>query len=94
MNSDSRRPCPPNVMGKDAPMKTIQVKVKPNARVSGLEELSDGSWVARVKAPPVDGKANIELVILIAKHFGVRKAQVSIKSGASGRLKLVRIADF
>lgn len=74
-------------------MKTIRVKVKPNARVGGLEELSDGSWVARVKAPPVDGKANIELVTLIARHFGVRKAQVSIKSGASGRLKLVRIAD-
>ena len=72
-------------------MKTIQVKVKPNARVSELEELSDGSWVARVKTPPVDGKANIELVTLIARHFGVRKAQVSIKSGASGRLKLVRI---
>jgi len=75
-------------------MKTIQVKVKPKARVSGLEELSDGSWVARVKAPPVDGKANIELVTLIARHFGVRKAQVSIKSGASGRLKLVRISDL
>lgn len=75
-------------------MKTIQVKVKPKARVSALEELSDGSWLARVKAPPVDGKANIELVTLIARHFGVSKAQVSIKSGASGRLKLVRIEDF
>ena len=74
-------------------MKTIRVKVKPNARVSELEELSDGSWVARVKAPPVDGKANVELVTLIARHFGVRKVQVSIKSGASGRLKLVRIED-
>ena len=75
-------------------MKTIQVKVKPNSRVCGLEELSDGSWVARVKAPPIDGKANRELVTLIARHFGVRKAQVSIKHGASGRLKLVRIEDF
>ena len=74
-------------------MKTIRVKVKPNARVGGLEQLSDGSWVARVKALPVDGKANIELVTLIARHFGVPKAQVSIRSGASGRLKLVRIED-
>ncbi len=72
-------------------MKTIQVKVKPNSRVCGLVEASDGSWVARVKAPPVDGKANTELLALIARHFGVRKAQVSIRSGASGRLKLVRI---
>jgi hypothetical protein len=74
-------------------MKTIRVKVKPNARVCGLEELSDGSWLARVKASPIDGKANRELVNLIARRFGVRKAQVSIKHGASGRLKLVRIED-
>lgn len=72
-------------------MKTLQVKVKPNARACGLEQLDDGTWVARVKSPPVDGKANAELVALIAKHFGVRKAQVSIRSGASGRMKLVRI---
>lgn len=74
-------------------MKTLRVKVKPNARVSELEEQSDGTWLARVKAPPVDGKANEELVALIAKHFGVRRNQVSIKSGAGGRLKLVQIAD-
>lgn len=74
-------------------MKTLRVKVKPNARVSELEEQSDGTWLARVKAPPVDGKANDELVALIAEHFGVRRNLVSIKSGAGGRLKLVQIAD-
>jgi len=74
-------------------MKTIRIKVKPNARSSGLEKLSDGTWLARVASPPVDGKANEELVRLIAERFSVRKAQVSIKSGASGRLKLVQIAD-
>jgi uncharacterized protein (TIGR00251 family) len=72
-------------------MKTIQVKVRPNARVSALEELSDATWLARIKSPPIDGKANEELLTLIAQHFAVRKAQVLIKSGASGRLKLVQI---
>ena len=72
-------------------MKMLQVKVKPNARACGLEQLDDGTWLARIKSPPVDGKANAELVTLIAQHFGVRKAQVSIKSGASGRMKLIRV---
>ena len=72
-------------------MKTIRVKVKPNARVSELEEMGDGSWLAKLKSPPVDGKANEELVTLVAKHFGCRKSEVSIKSGASGRMKLVQI---
>jgi hypothetical protein len=35
-------------------------------------------WLARLKAPPVDGKANAELVALIAGRFGCRKADVSI----------------
>jgi uncharacterized protein len=39
----------------------------------------------------VDGKANAELVALVAEQFGCRKAAVSIKAGASGRIKLVRI---
>lgn len=74
-------------------MRTLRVKVKPNARVSEIEELSDGSWLVRVKSPPVDGKANEEVVALIAQHFAVRKSQVAIKSGGSGRLKLVQIED-
>ena len=72
-------------------MKTLRVKVKPGSRVAELVELEDGTWLARVKAPPVDGKANAALIELIAKHFGLRKAQVSIKSGASGRMKLVQV---
>ena len=74
-------------------MRTIRVKVKPGSRRSEIEESPDGTWFARVKAPPVDGKANAELAVLVAKCFGVRKAQVSIKSGASGRIKLVQIED-
>ena len=72
-------------------MKTLRVKVKPGARVAELVELEDGTWLARVKAPPVDGKANAALIELVAQHFGLRKAQVSIKSGASARMKLVQL---
>jgi hypothetical protein len=72
-------------------LKTLQVKVKPNARASVLEQLGDGTWLAKIKAQPVDGKANEELIRVIAGHFGVRKAQVTIKSGASGRMKLVQV---
>jgi uncharacterized protein len=73
-------------------VRTIRVKVKPNARVSSLEESAGGGlWQAQLKSPPVNGKANEELVALIAKHFACRKSAVSIKSGASGRVKLVQI---
>ena len=73
--------------------RVIQVRVKPNARVSVLEEKADGTWLAQIKSPPVDGKANEELIALIAKRFGCRKADVSIKAGGAGRLKLVQLEN-
>jgi uncharacterized protein len=69
----------------------LELKVKPNARVSQLVPQPDGTWLAQLKAAPVDGKANAELISLIAAHFGCRKAQVSIRAGAGGRRKLVKI---
>lgn len=69
----------------------LQVKVKPRARVSELSQAPDGTWTAKLKAPPVDGKANKELIALVAEHFHCRKAAVEIKAGASGRMKLVRV---
>jgi uncharacterized protein (TIGR00251 family) len=74
-------------------MKIIQVKVKPNARVAMLEEMGDGTWLARVKSPPAEGKANDELVAMIARQFNRHKSQVSVRTGASGRVKLVNIED-
>jgi hypothetical protein len=71
----------------------IRVKVKPNARASALEEQPEGIWLARLKAPPVDGKANAELIGLVAKRFGCTRSAVSIKSGAGGRMKLVKIVS-
>jgi uncharacterized protein (TIGR00251 family) len=70
----------------------IQVKVKPNSRTSAFEQLEEGTWLARIKSPPVDGKANQELIELVARHFHCAKSAVAIKSGASGRMKLVRIS--
>lgn len=72
-------------------MQTIEVKVKPNSRQSSLELQDDGTWLARIKSPPIDGKANKELISLVADQFGVAKSNVSIRIGASGRLKLITI---
>ena len=69
----------------------IQVRVKPNARSSVLEQSENGEWLAQLKAAPVDGKANEELIALVANRFNCRKSAVSIKSGASGRMKRVQI---
>jgi uncharacterized protein len=70
----------------------LSVKVKPNCRTAALRRQEDGVWAAELKSPPVDGKANAELVRLVAAHFGCARSRVSVKSGASGRTKLIKIA--
>ena len=74
-------------------MKVLAIKVKPNARANALAQQDDGRWIAQIAAPPVDGQANEALIALVAKQFGVRRAQVRIKSGGSGRIKRVQIDD-
>jgi len=69
----------------------LQIKVKPNARASSLTQAHDGTWQAQLKSLPVDGKANEELIALVAAHFSCRKSAVQIRSGASGRMKLVKV---
>lgn len=74
-------------------MSVLMVKAKPNSRVSALTKQDDGTWLAQLKSPPVDGQANAELVALVAREFGCAKSAVSITAGASSKLKRVVIAD-
>jgi uncharacterized protein YggU (UPF0235/DUF167 family) len=67
----------------------LVIKVKPNARASLLTLQDDGTWLALLKSAPVDGKANAELVALVARHFGCAKRDVMIRSGAGARVKHV-----
>jgi uncharacterized protein YggU (UPF0235/DUF167 family) len=70
----------------------LRVKVKPRSRATALTRAADGSWVATLKSAPVDGKANAELVTLVACYFECPKAAISIKSGAAARIKVIRVS--
>ena len=74
-------------------MPILQVRAKPNARVSVLSRQADGTWLAQLKSAPVDGKANAELIDLVAREFGCAKSKVSITSGAGSKLKRVLVPD-
>lgn len=67
------------------------VRVQPRASRSQVQGLLGGALKVRVAAPPVDGAANAAVVEVLAAAFGVRKADVEIVQGLSGRTKRVRI---
>lgn len=71
----------------------IQVRAKPNSRKALVEVQPDGTWLVHVNAPAIDGKANARLIEIIADHCGVRKSAISIRSGATARIKLIEIDD-
>ena len=62
--------------------------------VEGVETLADGRSVlkARVRAAPENGRANAALIALIAATLRIPKSAVSIRAGATGRVKTVFVA--
>jgi hypothetical protein len=69
----------------------LTIRVKPNAKQTSIRQESDGSLTIALKSPPVDGKANQELIQLLAQTYKVPKSAIRIKSGLSSRLKRVEI---
>jgi uncharacterized protein (TIGR00251 family) len=73
---------------------TVRVKVTPRSPRSEIAgQLSDGTLKVRIAAPPERGKANQELIGVLAAHYGVPRDAISIVSGHGTRLKLVKIDD-
>jgi uncharacterized protein len=69
----------------------IRVRVKPRASRSRVLSVRNGLVEVAVAAPPVDGEANAELVAVLASALSLPRRSVEIVSGASGRVKSIRI---
>ncbi len=71
----------------------VQVKVKSQAKQSKIQEIGENQLLVFLKSPPIDGKANQELIKLLAKHYGVSQSAITIKFGLSSRNKLIEIEE-
>lgn len=73
----------------------LRVRVQPRAARSEIVGWrADGTLSVRVTAPPVEGRANAALAVLLAGALDVRPSAVSVEHGVHGRDKLVRIAGL
>jgi len=71
---------------------TIQVHLQPGAKENALVGwMGDGTLKIRIKAKPVEGKANNELVKFLSDELNVPKDQIEITTGAKSRKKLLKI---
>ncbi len=72
----------------------LPVRVIPRAsRNEIVEILSDQTVKIRLKAPPVEGKANEELIKFLSEILDIPKSKIEIVGGKTGRDKLVSILD-
>jgi uncharacterized protein len=69
----------------------LRVRLQPRARRDEVVGEREGRILIRVTAPPVDGRANAALCVLIAKAAGVAPSRVAVVRGQGARDKLVRV---
>ncbi len=72
----------------------IKVLVQPGSRKNEVAGEHAGRIRIRIQAPPVDGKANNYLCAFLAEFLGIKKKQLSIEKGLTGRQKSVIISDI
>jgi uncharacterized protein (TIGR00251 family) len=69
----------------------ILVQVHPGAKRNEILRFENGVWHMKIAAPPLEGKANKELVDFLSEVLDVSKSRISIEKGATSHKKLVAV---
>ena len=69
----------------------LTLHLQPGAKRTQIAGIHGDALRIRIQAPPVEGKANAELVRYLAGAFGVPVRQVTLVRGDSSRHKVLRI---
>ena len=73
---------------------TIEAFVRPRAAKDALAGVHGTGLRAKVRAPPVDGRANRAVEELFADALGVPRAAVRVVTGESSRHKTIRVSGM
>lgn len=72
----------------------LEVQVQPNAGRNAIVAFSENVLRVKIAAPPVEGKANQELIKYLSNLLNIRKSNISIDRGHTGRRKMVTISGI
>jgi uncharacterized protein (TIGR00251 family) len=82
----------PSWLRQEAGALVLELLVQPRASRTRVVGEHDGRLKVQLAAPPVDGEANAALIEFLADALGVRKGDLTILRGETGRRKTVRLA--
>jgi len=71
----------------------IPVRVQPRGSKSEILGVTDGRLKIKTTAPPTDGRANKDVIAMLAREFQAPPSRISLKRGGSGRLKTFVVED-
>ena len=69
----------------------FRVKVIPNSSVSKITEITEEFLKIKLNSPPIEGRANKEVVLLLSKILDVPKTSIEIISGDKNKLKTLSV---
>ena len=73
-------------------MSTLRLRVAPGAKASRWSgAMPDGRFKVKIAAPPIEGRANEELVRFVADSLDLPRRSVRLAHGAGGRDKVVEV---
>ncbi|MDA8326647.1 MAG: DUF167 domain-containing protein [Nitrospiraceae bacterium] len=72
----------------------IKLKVEPRSSRRKVVGLHGDALKVKLTGPPVEGKANEELIEFLSEIFGARKSAIAIVRGGSSKQKAVEIGGF
>jgi len=67
----------------------LNICLIPRARCNQITGLVGNNWNIKIAAPPVNGKANDELINYLSQILRIGKSYISIKRGENSRCKLI-----
>ncbi len=69
----------------------LRVRAKPGARRDGVTGMREGELLVEVRARPEHGKANQEIIRVLARELGVPKDGILLKLGGASRRKVFEL---
>jgi uncharacterized protein (TIGR00251 family) len=70
---------------------TLSLYIQPGSKKSEWMGLHDGTPKLKIAAQPIEGKANKEIIEFLSDYLDIPKSLISIKSGDTGRKKVIEI---
>jgi len=71
----------------------LTVKISPNAKKSEIIGFDNSILKIKIQAPPIDGKANEELVRFLSKEWNISKSKIQILKGESSKIKVLEVPN-